>query len=187
MSEYPCALRRHFEALSGTKMGKLKISTGPVPDDLRPIDGMQTRFKIITPGNAQSPEIVKGSRVRCHATGMYYHKYKGQWLTFWSTRTKDGEDKPFEYLAGVASVIDGWDRGCLGMKEGEVRTLKIPASEGYGDKGFKDWEIPGGATLNFKIEVLTIRDEGMPGKRRRCCPAPPQKKKGAPEEEEAEC
>ena len=38
----------------------------------------------------------------------------------------------------------------------QVRELKIPASEGYKDRGFPAWGIPGGAALKFEIEVLSI-------------------------------
>ena len=31
----------------------------------------------------------------------------------------------------------GWDQGCLGMAEGEVRLLVIPAAEGYGKGGVR--------------------------------------------------
>jgi FKBP-type peptidyl-prolyl cis-trans isomerase len=42
------------------------------------------------------------------------------------------------------------------MSKGEVRKLRIPADEGYGEAGFPAWNIPGGATLSFEIEVLEI-------------------------------
>ena len=78
---------------------------------------------------------------------------------FWST--KDPGMKPFEYVAGVGGVITGWDNGCLGMKEGEVRNLRIPAKEGYGARGFPAWGIPAGATLNFEIEIKSIKMQGI--------------------------
>ena len=57
-------------------------------------------------------------------------------------------------------VIKGWDKGCLGMKLGEVRRLLIPAEEGYGSRGFPAWGIQAGATLHFEIEILDISDGG---------------------------
>jgi peptidylprolyl isomerase len=42
------------------------------------------------------------------------------------------------------------------MRLGETRKLLIPATEGYGEKGFPAWKIPAGATLHFEIEVLKI-------------------------------
>ena len=40
---------------------------------------------------------------------------------------------------------------------GEERELIIPAAEGYGSKGFPAWGIPPGGTLNFTLEVLSIK------------------------------
>jgi FK506-binding protein 14 len=45
-------------------------------------------------------------------------------------------------------VIRGWDEGVLGMCVGEKRNLIVPPELGYGDV------IPGGATLNFEIELI---------------------------------
>ena len=72
----------------------------------------------------------------------------------WST--KDPDQEPFQYQAGVGQVITGWDQGLLGMQLGETRELVIPADEGYGSKGFPAWGIPAGGTLNFTLEVLSI-------------------------------
>ena len=57
-------------------------------------------------------------------------------------------------------MITGWDQGCLGMAIGEIRNLKIPAHEGYGQAGFPAWGIPPGGTLYFEIEVLKIEGTG---------------------------
>jgi FK506-binding protein 14 len=50
-------------------------------------------------------------------------------------------------------VIRGWDEGVLGMCVGEKRNLIVPPELGYGDQGAGD-VIPGGATLNFEIELI---------------------------------
>ena len=88
--------------------------------------------------------------VTVHATGTVEQTMK----TFWST--KDDGQQPFTYQAGVGGVIAGWDQGCLGMRVGEVRKLRIPADEGYGQDGFPAWGIPPGGTLLFEIEVLSV-------------------------------
>merc|ERR1712224_682950 len=100
------------------------------------IPGHKTTYTVESPGSGAS--VKKGSTVSVHATGIV--KQIGK--KFWST--KDPGQSPFEYEAGVGSVIVGWDQGCLGMKLGEVRKLDIPAHEGYGENGFPAWGIPPG-------------------------------------------
>lgn len=112
------------------------------------ISGFRTLKRIITPGSGA--KVVAGNTVTVHATGSVKETGK----KFWST--KDPGQKPFTYPAGQGRVITGWDQGVLGMHLGEVRSLEIPAAEGYGPGGFPAWGIPANATLLFEIEVLTI-------------------------------
>ena len=62
---------------------------------------------------------------------------------------------PFDFTLGAGRVIEGWDKGIKGMKEGGKRKLTIPASLGYGEAGRGD-KIPGGATLVFEVELLKV-------------------------------
>uniref|UniRef100_A0A7S3AKN3 peptidylprolyl isomerase n=1 Tax=Haptolina ericina TaxID=156174 RepID=A0A7S3AKN3_9EUKA len=113
-----------------------------------PIPGFGTTFTILKPGDGAA--VVKGATVTVHATGVVQETGK----KFWST--KDPDQQPFTYTAGVGSVITGWDQGLLGMKLREERKLVIPADEGYGKQGFPAWGIPAGGTLEFTLEVLSI-------------------------------
>lgn len=113
-----------------------------------PIAGYATTYEVLTEGAGVA--VSKGSQVTVHATGIV----EESGYQFWST--KDAGQQPFSYQAGVGKVITGWDQGCLGMKIGEVRKLRIPAHEGYGANGFPAWKIPKQATLLFEIEVLKI-------------------------------
>ena len=61
---------------------------------------------------------------------------------------------PFTFTVGEGKVIAGWEEGLVGMKVGGQRMLVIPASLGYGDKDFGP--IPGGSTLVFAIELVSI-------------------------------
>lgn len=63
--------------------------------------------------------------------------------------------QPFEFTLGDNYVIEGWEKGVIGMKVGEIRELKIPSSMGYGESG--NGIIPGNAGLIFKIELLEIK------------------------------
>lgn len=61
----------------------------------------------------------------------------------------------FSFQLGAGQVIQGWEKGILGMKVGEKRRLTIPPSLGYGERG-AGGVIPPNATLIFEVEMLKI-------------------------------
>jgi FKBP-type peptidyl-prolyl cis-trans isomerase len=63
--------------------------------------------------------------------------------------------RPFEFTLGAGQVIPGWDKGIVGMKVGDKKTLVIPPEEGYGANGVGGI-IPPNATLTFDVEVVNI-------------------------------
>lgn len=66
----------------------------------------------------------------------------------------------FDFAIGSGQVIKGWDEGLMGLCIGAKVVLIIPPEMGYGDRG-AGGAIPGGATLNFDVEVVDIK-EGPP-------------------------
>lgn len=120
----------------------------PTPAAFRAVAGYKTLYRVDRAGEGRA--VRSGDTVTVHAKGVVAESGE----KFWSTR--DAGQAPFTYRAGVGGVITGWDQGCLGMRLGEVRTLRIPAAEGYGATGFPSWGIPGGATLEFTLECVSI-------------------------------
>jgi FKBP-type peptidyl-prolyl cis-trans isomerase len=64
--------------------------------------------------------------------------------------------QPFPVKLGSGMVIQGWEKGLVGMKVGEKRRLTIPPELGYGAAG-AGGIIPPNATLVFDVELLKIQ------------------------------
>lgn len=62
--------------------------------------------------------------------------------------------EPFVFTVGEGQVIEGWERGLVGMREGGVRRLTISPGLAYGDR--EVGPIPADSTLVFEIELLEI-------------------------------
>lgn len=63
-------------------------------------------------------------------------------------------NQPFEFTLGSSHVIQGWERGIVGMKVGGKRKLTIPPELGYGERG--QGKIPPNSTLVFEVELLKV-------------------------------
>ncbi len=61
----------------------------------------------------------------------------------------------FLFRLGTAAVIQGWDLGLTGMKQGGKRELKIPPMFGYGAYGIPG-KIPPFSVLFFKVELVEV-------------------------------
>ncbi len=81
------------------------------------------------------------------ATADSIARYKDKWLY---ASSYDGE--PLEFTLGMGQVIEGWEKGILGMKVGEVRYLTVPAVMAYGDRSLEN--IPPNSDLYFEVELV---------------------------------
>lgn len=108
----------------------------------------------------ESQKVVSGKYLSMHYTGTIdASSTKGTpGKQFDSSRDRD---QAFDVQIGVGQVIQGWDQGLIGLCTGAKATLVIPPDMGYGEDGAGD-DIPGGATLNFDVEVVSISDEAPP-------------------------
>jgi FKBP-type peptidyl-prolyl cis-trans isomerase len=64
--------------------------------------------------------------------------------------------QPMQFTIGRGDVIEGWDKGIVGMKVGGKRQITIPPDYAYGDAGVPP-SIPPKATLVFEVDLLEIR------------------------------
>ncbi len=61
----------------------------------------------------------------------------------------------FNFWVGEGQVLPGLDEGLLGMAEGELRVITVPAALAYGND--EKPKIPRGSTLVFEVEMLDVR------------------------------
>jgi len=87
-----------------------------------------------------------GSHVEVHYVGTLHEGGE----KFDSSRDRPGT---FNFDVGVGQVIKGWDVGICSMKKGEKAILRCSSDFAYGDMGSPP-KIPGGATLNFEVELF---------------------------------
>jgi len=124
----------------------------PAPDDVAaaPVDAETMAsglaHKMLQAGTGEQHPGPR-SNVTVHYTG---------WLTdgtMFDSSVARGAPASFP----LNGVIAGWTEGVQLMVVGEKRRFWIPASIGYGDRGGGGGLIPGGATLVFDIELLSIQ------------------------------
>ena len=81
-------------------------------------------------------------------------EYKGL-LTDGTVFDQSGEGTPIDFVVGEKRLIAGFENGVIGMAEGAVKTLNIPAVEAYGQ-----WE----EELIKKIAKTSVPTDFVPVK-----------------------
>lgn len=131
---------------SDTFESRLKnADTSNLETSATPITELQTQ--VIAEGSGDET-VATGQRIRVNYRGWLASN--GQVFD----QSFDRGDEGFTFTVG-SGVIVGWSQGVVGMKEGEVRRLKIPSSLGYGEGGAGD-AIPANADLIFDVELIEI-------------------------------
>jgi FKBP-type peptidyl-prolyl cis-trans isomerase len=98
-------------------------------------------------------EATAGKRLTVNYTGWLYDPSKPDNKGQQFDSSVGGA--PFSFTLG-GNVIDGWNRGLVGMKVGGKRRLIVPPELAYGAAGFPP-AIPGNATLVFDVELLGVQ------------------------------
>jgi peptidylprolyl isomerase len=102
----------------------------------------------------EGAEAKAGQTVIVHYTGWLFDENAPDNKGTKFDSSLDRND-PFDFPLGAGRVIQGWDEGVAGMKEGGTRTLLIPPEMGYGAQGAGD-DIPPNATLVFDVKLLKV-------------------------------
>jgi peptidylprolyl isomerase len=125
--------------MSPSSKPAVTIPDGPPPADLA-IEDLE---------EGSGAEAKAGATVSVHYVGVAWSTQK-QFDSSW-----DRNDH-FKFKLGAGQVIEGWDQGVQGMREGGRRRLTIPAALGYGSRG-AGGAIKGGETLVFVVDLVSVR------------------------------
>ncbi len=104
-------------------------------------EGIQ--YQIIKEGTGRQPLL--SNNIKAH--------YKGALLNGKEFDSSFKRNAPF--TAPLTALIKGWQIAIPLMKEGSHWRLWIPSDLAYGDRGAGS-DIPGGATLEFEVELLEV-------------------------------
>jgi FKBP-type peptidyl-prolyl cis-trans isomerase FkpA len=137
-----------------TSAAKASAPTASPPAPAAAASAPPTLLQTIDRKPGEGPAVQSGDPVGVHYTGY-----------LWSATAPDNKGNAFDssiekrvpigFIVGAGRVIKGWDEGVIGMKVGGQRTLIIPASKAYGEKGSGD-SIPPNSALVFDIELMSI-------------------------------
>ena len=109
------------------------------------------------PRRLEKQDIVKGKGPAAKPGDTVTVQYVG--VTFSTGDEFDASwdrGQPFPVPLGAGQVIEGWDKGLVGMRKGGRRMLTIPPELAYGSEGYPPTIAPN-ETLIFVIDALDIK------------------------------
>lgn len=109
------------------------------------------------PTGLKIEDQVVGTGVEAKSGDTIIVNYLGTLLNGTKFDSSYDRNQPFSFQLGAGQVIEGWDKGFVGMKVGGKRKLTIPSDMAYGSRG------AGGAIgpdepLIFEVELLSASD-----------------------------
>lgn len=106
--------------------------------------GTVTDLKVTTLIQGNGPAVASGQTITVNYVGVAFKDGK-EFDSSWS------RSQAFTTQIGTGSVIQGWDKGLVGVKVGSRVQLDIPSAQAYGDN--PSGGQPGGP-LRFVVDVL---------------------------------
>ncbi|TQL67431.1 peptidylprolyl isomerase [Nocardioides albertanoniae] len=122
------------------------MSQKPEIDFVDPTPPTDLVIKDITVGDGE--EATERDRVSVHYVGVALSTGEEFDASY-------NRGEPLDFRVGIGQVIEGWDKGILGMKVGGRRQLVIPPHLGYGDRG-AGAVIKPGETLVFLCDLVKV-------------------------------
>ena len=121
--------------------------TGPAqpPAGQTPLDPALQQPPVVKAG--KGPKLTAGQTIQANYVGVTYKDGK-EFDSSWKT------GQPAQFPVGAGQLIEGWDKGLVGVAVGSRVQLDIPAAMAYGDPA-PDGR-PGG-DLRFVVDVLAAQ------------------------------
>jgi peptidylprolyl isomerase len=141
-----------------------RTETEPTPSEQREaLKDTSTKPEIPRPSGSppralEKEDVVRGEGPAAKPGDTLTVHYAG--VTFSTGEEFDASwnsGQPFTFPHGGGRVIEGWDRGMVGMRQGGRRVLTIPPEMAYGAQGTADGSIGPNETLVFVVDLLEIR------------------------------
>jgi peptidylprolyl isomerase len=120
------------------KKPKITVPDGAAPKQLEEVEIVE----------GDGAEAKAGDKVTVQYVGVGYdsgEEFDASW----------DRGEPFTFSLGAGEVIQGWDQGVEGMKEGGRRQLIIPAGLAYGPAGAPP-AIGPNETLIFVVDLVKV-------------------------------
>jgi peptidylprolyl isomerase len=110
------------------------------------------------PTTLQVKDLIAGTGVPVKAgdgVTVHYTLYGWDGRSLVQSSYDTGQPFPVQDV-GKAQVIDGWNQGLVGIKQGARRLLVVPAALGYGDRGTPDGSIKPNEALVFVVDAVQV-------------------------------
>lgn len=108
---------------------------------------------VVTESGLQIQHLTEGTGAQAKDGDKVLVNYKGSLID--GTQFDANDSTEFN----VNGVVKGFKEGIMAMKEGGKAILTMPSELAYGDRGAGQ-NIPGGATLQFEVELLKVTPAG---------------------------
>jgi peptidylprolyl isomerase len=122
--------------------------TSTKPEIPKPTGSPPRRLVVEDIVKGKGPAAKAGDTLVLHYVGMNFSnglEFDASW----------DAGEPFPLQLGQGQVIEGWDRGLVGIRKGGRRKLTIPPELGYGAAGFPP-DIPPNETLIFVVDAVSV-------------------------------
>jgi peptidylprolyl isomerase len=126
--------------------------TGTAPVIPKPTGSPPRRLVAEDIVKGKGPAAKAGDTIVAHYVGMNFSNgevFDSSW----------DSGAPYPVTLGAGGVIEGWERGLVGIRKGGRRMLTIPPELGYGAEGYPP-AIPPNETLVFVIDAVEIGQAG---------------------------